>query len=125
MRTCERCGTALPVHKGAHRPRKFCTDCRPPQRRDEIQPERVTEIRPGASVDGLSLVAATTTRLADSGRLGTPEAVLVLNLAKSIDDGGHSGASLASLSTAYSKALAAATAGVAEVKDEDVSWGVG
>lgn len=101
--------------------------CRPPQNRKPLdEAQRVTEIRPGAQTDGLTLVAATTTRLAELGRLGTPQSVLVLNLARSIDDGGHSGASLASLSGAYSRALVAAEQGADDKAEGDgVEWGVG
>lgn len=124
MRACVKCGGPLPVHNGRHRPRKFCTTCRPSRNRGTEQ--RVTEIRPGAQTDGLTLVAATTARLAELGRLGTPQSVLVLNLARSIDDGGHSGASLASLSGAYSRALVAAEQGADDKAEGDgVEWGVG
>ena len=52
-----------------------------------------------------TLHAATLQRLAEHGQATTPEGVLVLELARQIDAGGHSGASLASLSGAFSKAL--------------------
>ena len=121
MRACEQCGAALPIHKGRHRPRKFCATCRPSKAAAPI-----TEIRPGAQTESLTLVAATTARLAELSRLGTPEAVLVLSLAKSIDDGGHSGASLASLSNAYARALTVATQDAQESDAADgVTWDVG
>jgi hypothetical protein len=51
---------------------------------------------------------------------------LVLALAQSIDDGGHSGASLASLSREYSRALLAAVAEAKEQAEADgVAWDVG
>ncbi len=140
-RECLDCHAALPLQKGRHQPRKYCTTCRPPRNRPKVVnvapaevvaqvvaqvAPRVTEIRPGAQTESLTLVAATTTRLAELSRLGTPEAVLVLSLARSIDDGGHSGASLASLSNAYARALTVATQDAQESDAADgVSWDVG
>lgn len=123
-RFCQGCTAPLPIQNGRHQPRKFCETCRPPRNRGKD--ERVAEIRPGVQADALSLVAATRAALLEADRLSRPESVLVLNLAKSIDDGGHSGASLASLSNAYSRALTVALAD-AEKADAsaDVTWDVG
>ena len=60
---------------------------------------------------GPSLYDATLAELASVGRDRCPEGVLTLELARQIGAGGHSGASLAALSGAYSKARAAAMDG--------------
>jgi hypothetical protein len=56
-----------------------------------------------------ALETATEKRLSGCSRLFTPEGVLVLELARRIDAGGHAGSALASLANAYAKALDAAT----------------
>ncbi len=127
MKTCERCGNELPVHNGRHRPRKYCTDCRPSHQRKPLPSgPKVREIHPGAS-SSISLEASSRVALAAADVTDTPQGVLVMTIAKSIDGGGHSGASLAALSREYSRALADAIAASTKAADigDGVEWGVG
>ena len=134
-RSCGQCHAPLPVQKGRHQPRKFCTTCRPPRNRGKsaatvpvtpVNPPKIREIRPGAAEKPQTLTEASEARLRDAGRLSDPSALVVLAVARSIEEGGHSGASLAALSREFRAALASALDGVeAEVADDGVSWGVG
>jgi hypothetical protein len=137
VKTCKKCGGPLPVHKGRHRPRVFCERCRPPRRQGQEgqapDPMAVGVVLAGAfgsagvlDAGPASLAVVTEAKLRAAGRRDEPEGVLVLNLARSIDAGGHSGASLASLSREYSRALAAALPSVdAAAEDDGVDWQVG
>jgi hypothetical protein len=86
----------------------------------------VREIRPGAQVEGQTLAAASAERLTAAGRLDEPEGVLVMTLARAIDDGGHSGSALAVLSREFARALAvAAGEGRRASGAGEVDWDVG
>lgn len=156
--SCKKCGRRLPVHKGRHRPRQFCTVCRPPRMRREKAAARAAELLAEAASQPAQaaasstsrakpataptvvrqmpatapaigrLVAATTAKLEAAGKATEPEGILVLALAQSIDEGGHSGASLASLSREFGRALDVALRD-ADGEDADVvdgiEWGVG
>ena len=122
MRKCRKCGGNLPVHKGRHRPRVYCTTCRPPRNRGKAA--TVTLIEPVEL--GVSLVEATRVKL---GALATePEGVVVLKLAASIDAGGHSGASEAALAGRFAQLLAAALTAAESSGGElvdGIDWGIG
>jgi hypothetical protein len=123
MRTCKQCGSTIPIQKGRHRPRIYCTTCRPPRK---AQPAGELVVGTFGGVRGeTSLLAATERKLVEAGRRDEPAAVLVLNLARSIDAGGHSGASLASLSREFSRALADALPPAASKAADDIDWDVG
>ncbi len=87
-------------------------------------PERAVEA-PGA---GPTLYDVTLDELRSVGRDRTPEGVLALGLSRQIDEGGHSGASYAALSGAWTKARAAAMEGAqpeADVIDDIFSGRAG
>jgi hypothetical protein len=50
-RTCKKCGRKLPLQKGAHRPRLFCTTCHPPRTKagkaDDVEPVAMVSL-PGS-----------------------------------------------------------------------------
>jgi hypothetical protein len=94
---------------------------------DPTEPGAVVLAGQFGSAEGCdSLAAVTEVKLQAAGRRNEPEGVLVLNLARSIDAGGHSGASLASLSREYSRALASALPQVDEsAEDDGIDWQVG
>lgn len=73
-----------------------------------------------------SLADATEARLNAVGRRNEPEGVLVMSLARSIDAGGHSGASLASLSREFGRAMEVALRDVGEDAEvvDGIDWGV-
>lgn len=71
------------------------------------------------------MTVATERRLREADRLDDPAALVVLELARSIDAGGHSGSSLASLSREFRMALEAALLPVSDEADSDVHWDVG
>ena len=72
-----------------------------------------------------TLAEATADRLAVLGLAGDPAALLLLRLAKSIDDGGHSGSSLAALSREFSRSLASLSVGSpGEAESDGIQWGV-
>lgn len=127
LRNCLDCGAKLPVQQGRHQPRKYCTTCRPPRNRGVTTTEaRVTTLRPDLPSPKVTLTSATERALRDAGRHEDPEGLAVLQLAHSIDEGGHSGASLASLSREFRAALAAALSTRSEqATDESLSWDVG
>ena len=118
QRSCGDCKRPIPPQKGPGRPRGFCDQCRPPRG------ATVTRISSPAPPE--SLLESTRQRLTFLGRAATPEGMLVLELARQIDAGGHSGASLASLSTAFTKALDKASEGAEQGADViDGIFGVG
>lgn len=127
--SCLKCQGPIAPQSGRHQPRKYCTTCRPPRDRKAVRlvEPTVSEIRPGASREVSTVVEATERRLRELGRLGDPSAMVVLQLARSIDKGGHSGASLASLSREFRAAMAEAVtdAAPAAADDDGVSWGLG
>lgn len=124
---CEKCGGPLPAHRGRHRPRKFCLTCRPPRDRGKPTPSGVvSEIRPGATAAQVDLVEATEKRLRDADKMADPMGLAVLEMARSIAAGGHSGASLASLVREFRACLdLTLTPTAASVAEQDVDWGVG
>ncbi len=128
-RQCRGCNGPIPPQKGPGHPREFCEDCRPSPPKASPSPPSpvVSEIRPGAQTENLTLAAASMAKLRAAAVLDAPQGVLVMQLARSIDQGGHSGASLASLSREYGRALDAALAvGKAPTAaDDGVQWDVG
>jgi len=125
-RTCRKCNGAIGVQSGPGRPRTLCVTCSPRKGQQPVSAPRVTELRPGVAEQIPSLAEATERALRDAGRLTDAGSVVVLEIAKSIDGGGHSGASLASLSREFRAALEAALAVQAEkAADDGVTWDVG
>lgn len=127
MGGCVKCGAPLPLSRGRHRPRKFCLTCKPSRAKTVENgpvdaPAEVTVIHGG----DIGLVDATTRKLRAVGKLAEPEGLVVVELAKAIVNGAHSGSSLAALSREYTRALAAACPQAGDVADDDgVQWGVG
>jgi hypothetical protein len=126
VRKCVDCDAPLAPPKGRGRPPKRCDPCR------GIEPEAaaapvVREIRPGVAQSIPTLAEATERKLREAERLDDPAALVVLQLARSIDAGGHSGASLASLSREFRAALdsALADAAPAAAQGDGVDWNVG
>lgn len=109
-RKCEACGSAIAQQPGRHRPRKFCTTCRPPKAAPVAGTVTRIHREPAGGADE-SMVAATRAELRAAGRDATSEGQLALILAGQIESGAHSGSSLASLSTAWIKAKAEALKG--------------
>lgn len=103
---CLKCRAPIPPQKGRQQPRKYCVTCRPPRNRGSASVTTLPAREPPPVQ--VSLESATRQRLESVRREADPEGLLVIELARQIEAGGHSGASLASLSNAYSKALAAA-----------------
>ncbi len=124
MAGCVKCGAPLPLSRGRHRPRKFCTTCRPSRAKSPLNGpvEGPIVLHPDAQGD---LVSATVRKLRAAGKDAEPEGLVVIELAKSIAAGAHSGSSLAALSREYTRALAAAVAAADEAADDDVTWDVG
>ena len=124
MRICKKCSAPLPPQNGRHRPRKYCTDCHPPRGRLAVPAMSVVpDLDPGRLAG--TLAEATADRLAVLGLAGDPAALLLLRLAKSIDDGGHSGSSLAALSREFSRSLASLSVGSpGEAESDGIQWGV-
>lgn len=118
-KVCRGCARRLPAQRGPGRPRLYCEECRP------TGEGAATPIRP--HLDSVpSLASATREALVSADRLGTAAGVLVMNMAATIDEGGHSGSSLAALSREYRAALADAlsNASVEDAEAEDV-WKIG
>lgn len=127
-RQCQTCGGPMPTPK-VGRPRLNCEKCAPPRlgMSKPTPPVSVTEIRPGAG-GSATLVEATEASLREIGRLSDPRGIVAVELAKSIEAGGHSGASLASLSREFRAAFAEALVPAEDadaVEDDGVSWDVG
>ena len=128
IRTCSKCNVALPVHKGRHRPRKFCVLCRPPRLAKGAPTTSTAVVMQMAQDDPQhSLVAAVEAKLVEVDKRNDPVGVLLVKLAASIDEGGHSGASLAALSREVVRVLSGLLgqdAGADAEIVEGVEWGV-
>lgn len=124
MSGCKKCGAPLPLSKGRHRPRLFCTTCSPSRAKSPLNGpvEDPVMLHPEATPD---LVSATVRKLRAAGKDYEPEGLVVIELAKSIAAGAHSGSSLAALSREYTRALAAACASADQAEEDDVTWDVG
>ena len=118
---CRTCAKPLPPQRGPGRPRLNCEDC-------VASEARVRSIRPAvAALSALpSVMDGTTRALSDAGLLGSPSALVVLQLAQSIDEGGHSGSALAALSREFRASLAEVLESVrSKSADDGVTWDVG
>lgn len=120
MRSCETpgCGKTIPPQQGSARPRKYCTDCRPPRNRKN---PRVISL-PGRSPESSAapersssppsgLIGSYRAQLEKAERLDTPEGALVMHLATLFAGGEHTAAGAASLSRELRAAMGAALRG--------------
>mgnify|MGYP001309527631 CR=1 FL=1 len=112
-RTCatEGCSNELPPQKGPHRPRKYCTTCRPPAKRPNprvIELPAAEEALPGGRA--ASMTDAYREKLAAVGRLETPEGAHVMHLVRLMESGveGMTASGAASLSRELRAAMAEA-----------------
>ncbi len=88
MRSCAKCGAALPVETGRGRRRKYCEACNPsrPRRKPPLAPSVVA----ATSAPVGSVLEATRSALVAAGALDTPMGQASLVLASCIDDPGES-----------------------------------
>jgi len=123
---CE-CGRAIPPQVGPGRPRTKCEECsptRPRNRGAKTRPAAVVRLPPPATERPQETPAApggllgtTRAQLAAHGRDETPDGVLALTLAASIEQGTHTGSSLAALAREFRTVLAAAMEGTTPTAD--------
>ena len=108
MNLCRKCSAPLPIQEGPGRKRTMCAECSPPDRR---QRRRSGVTRLPVRSARQSLEAATRERLAELGRVDSPEGALALYLAGLLDLG--AGSQTAPLSREFRLAVEAASKGVA------------
>lgn len=90
------CGRVIAPQSGASRPRKYCEECRPPQKRSK---PHVIQLPKGAEVaQPTGLVASYRQRLEEAERLNTPEGEHVLLLARLLAGSGLTASGAATLS---------------------------
>lgn len=122
------CGRTIEQPKTGRR-RTRCKVCSPP----DVRPASRKAKQPAGAVVRLAsaapeggqeapgrpglLTSTTRAQLEAHGREGTPDGVLALSLADSIDRGQHTGSSLAALAREFRTVLAAAMEGTAPVAD--------
>lgn len=104
---CKKCGASLPPQEGPGRKRTLCLSCSP-KNTQYVKVAGVTTL-PTSLQAGL-IAQATRERLAELGRLDTPEGALALYHAELLDAG--CGSQTAMVSREYRAALADATKGV-------------
>lgn len=116
-RTCATpdCGAEIPPQKGSARPRKFCTECRPPRNRPNPRvvqlPASPQAATPAVYEPTSSVVAAYRRQLEDAERLDTPDGAHVMLLAQLFAAGNHTAAGAASLSRELRAAMEVALRG--------------
>ena len=113
MRSCAKCGAAMPLETGRGRRRKFCASCSPSRPRRKPDPPAV--VVQAVSAPAGSVLEATRALLLTSGRLDTPMGQAALVLASRIDDAGEPLAAI----TAATKQLREALSSV--VSDEQAA----
>ena len=92
-RVCEVCGAVLPVQTGRGRPRRKCVQCSP---RKKVSQKVAPQPVPPAHAPE-SLTAAVEAEIAAAGQAGSATALLALEYARRIEDGGDAAAGIASL----------------------------
>jgi len=117
------CGREIPPQVGPGRPRTKCDECSPKRIRNRGRAS-VVRLAPAATGGGPaapepdgSLSGTVRAQLAAHGRDTTPDGVLALTLAASIDQGTHTGSSLAALAREFRTVLAAALEGTSPEAD--------